>query len=76
MLCEAINSAADCFTQWGLVSESLQQHMLRLHDAGAIAVKPTGSGGGGYVISLWESPPPSDMSGELIPLAACEQQRV
>ncbi len=61
MLAQAINSAADCFQQWGLVSESLQQHMLQLHDAGAIAVKPTGSGGGGYVISLWESPPPTSL---------------
>ena len=55
----AINTAADCFEQWGLVSDSLQQHMLLLRQQGAIAVKPTGSGGGGYVISLWESSPPT-----------------
>lgn len=57
-LAEAINIAANCFLQWGLISESLQHHMQLLFDAGAVAVKPTGSGGGGFVISLWENPPP------------------
>ena len=59
ILAEAINLAADCFQQWGLVSESLQQHMQVLRGAGAIAVKPTGSGGGGYVLSLWKTKPPN-----------------
>ena len=54
-LTKAINTAADCFQQWGLISTSLGQHMQALRDAGAIAVKPTGSGGGGYVLSLWHS---------------------
>ncbi len=57
-LAEALNTAADCFREWGLVSESLQRHMDELREAGAIAVKPTGSGGGGYVVSLWEATPP------------------
>lgn len=56
-LAAAVNKAAQCFFQWGLVTESLQQHMSKLLDAGAIAVKPTGSGGGGYVLSLWENQP-------------------
>ena len=58
-LAESINNAADCFTQWGLISTPLKQHMLRLREMGAIAVKPTGSGGGGYVLSLWERAPES-----------------
>ncbi|MBI2786709.1 MAG: mevalonate kinase [Legionella longbeachae] len=57
----AINKAADCFIQWGLVSESLQQHMNRLMANGALAVKPTGSGGGGFVLSLWDKQPPKDL---------------
>ncbi|TAL65081.1 MAG: mevalonate kinase, partial [Legionella sp.] len=57
-LAQAMNKAADCFFQWGLVSESLQQHMQQLLKSGALAVKPTGSGGGGYVVSLWEGPLP------------------
>lgn len=57
LLADGIQQAADCFKQWGLISENLQQHMQKLLDAGAIAVKPTGSGGGGYVLSLWEKSP-------------------
>lgn len=65
LLSNAMNKAANCFHQWGLVSESLQRHMEHLSEAGALAVKPTGSGGGGYVISLWGSEPP-EMAIELI----------
>lgn len=60
-LAHAMNKAAKCFFQWGLVSESLQQHMNYLFDQGAIAVKPTGSGGGGFVLSLWEKPPSAEL---------------
>lgn len=57
VLAQAINQASDCFKAWGLISESLQHHMANLRAAGAIAVKPTGSGVGGNVISLWEEKP-------------------
>lgn len=53
-LAQAINTAASCFQQWGLMSHSLKQHMQALRELGALAVKPTGSGGGGYVLSLWK----------------------
>ena len=66
-LANAMNRAADCFHQWGLVSDNLHRHMQDLLNAGAIAVKPTGSGGGGYVISLWNTLPPK-MGFELIPV--------
>lgn len=56
-LAEAISLAKNCFQQWGLISESLQHHMQILLDLGARAVKPTGSGGGGFVVSLWEKYP-------------------
>lgn len=56
-LANAMNQAAECFHQWGLVSEGLQQHINQLLAEGAIAVKPTGSGGGGYVLSLWDKLP-------------------
>lgn len=65
-LAHAINQAAMCFQQWGLVSESLQKHMQNLRDAGAIAVKPTGSGGGGYVVSLWDTFPTTHTVDQII----------
>ena len=52
-LIHAINQASDCFKRWGLVSAEMEQHMQELCAAGAAAVKPTGSGGGGFVVSLW-----------------------
>jgi mevalonate kinase len=55
-LTDAIRIACDCFQQWGLITPPLKQHIQYLHDSGAVAVKPTGSGGGGYVISLWHKP--------------------
>lgn len=54
-LIAAINKASGCFHDWGLVSENLQQHMNKLIQAGAQAVKPTGSGNGGFVLSLWDN---------------------
>lgn len=57
LLADAMNRAAGCFYDWGLVSGELQHHMNELKNAGAIAVKPTGSGGGGHVVSLWDENP-------------------
>ena len=57
MLCAAIKKAERCFSQWGLSKGELGEHITSLYDKGAIAVKPTGSGGGGYVLSLWDSDP-------------------
>lgn len=56
-LAEAIQESADCFNEWGLISENLQNHMQSLLNLGALAAKPTGSGKGGYIISLWNKPP-------------------
>jgi mevalonate kinase len=60
-LINAINQAAHCFKQWDLVPQALKQHIDWLKQHGASAVKPTGAGGGGYVLSLWETPPPASI---------------
>jgi len=54
-LSRAMDLGRDCFYKWGLCDGALDQHMHELIQAGAIAVKPTGSGGGGHVLSLWEN---------------------
>lgn len=52
-----MNLALDCFRSWGLTKGSVDEHIQELISEGALAVKPTGSGGGGYVLSLWKEWP-------------------
>jgi mevalonate kinase len=56
---QAILLGRSCFERWGLVSEELRDHMSLLQKNGAIATKPTGSGDGGFVLSLWDQSSPS-----------------
>ncbi len=58
-LARALDLSRDCFYQWGLCEGALDQHMRDLLRAGALSVKPTGSGGGGHVLSLWDATPPN-----------------
>lgn len=53
-LAQAIQQGCACFQDWGLITPTLEQHMHDLYQRGALAVKPTGSGKGGYVVSLWD----------------------
>ena len=66
LLKTAINDAYACFKAWGLVNRGLEEHIQGLKTAGATAVKPTGAGAGGYVLSLWEKTPPDDLGFELL----------
>ena len=65
---EGFDLAEDCFKDWGLMSSDLTEHINKLKHWGALAAKPTGSGEGGFVISLWEKTPPSDKGVNFIPL--------
>jgi len=58
---EALDKANDCFGRWGLISGPLKEHMSELKGAGAIAMKPTGSGEGGFVLSLWDRKAPEQV---------------
>lgn len=59
LLIESFQAALFCFEKWGLVNSEMQYHMRGLTNQGALAVKPTGSGKGGHILSLW---PSSDMA--------------
>lgn len=63
LLVQAMNLALTCFQAWGLC---VQAHVDWLIQQGASAAKPTGSGGGGYVLSLWKTEPPLAMQKNLI----------
>lgn len=67
LLKEAIEQACSAFAAWGLVNENVNHEMNQLMKEGALAVKPTGSGDGGYILSLWLKPPVSTAK-DLIPL--------
>jgi mevalonate kinase len=54
----ALLLAKSCFDRWGLINTDVQEHLNALHRHGAIAAKPTGSGDGGFVLSLWDRKPP------------------
>ncbi|MEK7356768.1 MAG: hypothetical protein AAB250_09980, partial [Bdellovibrionota bacterium] len=67
-LASAIDLAKSCFDHWGLTGGLIGSHMQMLLHSGAYAAKPTGSGDGGYVLSLWKKPPPAELRSQLIPL--------
>lgn len=52
LLIKAINQACECFSAWGLINPAMATHIQHLKESGALAVKPTGSGNGGYLLSL------------------------
>lgn len=60
LLKQALDLGLGCFKTWDLVTAQLDRHMQELILQGALAVKPTGSGGGGFVLSLWSQPPPEN----------------
>ena len=65
-LAKSMGLAAECFEQWGLSDGAPGEHIQWLKEHGALAVKPTGSGGGGYVLSLWKEEPPVEVLTSLI----------
>ena len=60
LLKEGMNHAFECFIKWGLCEGRMLKIAEKLKQKGA-TVKPTGSGGGGVLLVLWDRPiAPSD----------------
>lgn len=57
---EAMKLANTCFQDWQLINPELEKHMAWVKEKGACSLKPTGSGLGGYVLSLWEQEVPGE----------------
>lgn len=53
LLQEALVLGQECFSAWGLVSKKMLQVAHEAMQAGALAWKPTGSGNGGFLLTLW-----------------------
>lgn len=53
-LANAINMAGDSFHSWGLVTKEMADKMAEFKKLGVLACKPTGAGGGGCILSLWD----------------------
>lgn len=65
---ETLKLAHSCFYDWGLVNDTVKAHEKLVLDSGALAVKLTGSGAGGFMLSLWDKEP-KNLSFPIIPCA-------
>jgi mevalonate kinase len=62
LLVQAMEEAADCFSAWNLIPDSVKELSENLKKRGALAVKPTGSGDGGFLLALWPDKAPEGLS--------------
>lgn len=63
-----MNKAKECFVNWDLLDGGVQEKMKEIESLGALAVKPTGSGNGGYILSCWKGLPPKVDGLDFIPV--------
>lgn len=64
----SLQLAQNCFEQWDLVPPEVQVALTELTEAGALQCKLTGSGGGGYILSLWDKVPPKSLQDKMVEL--------
>lgn len=53
----SMNLAQGCFERWGLIPEAVSKQEHELKNKGALSVKLTGAGGGGFLVALWAEHP-------------------
>lgn len=68
LLVKAVQQGYECFKAWGLTQGFVDNHINQLKKAGALAAKPSGSGGGGYIISIWDKKPPAEIAASMLRL--------
>ena len=57
LLAQGMKQAQEAFYTWKLVPDEGRRLEADLFDQGALAVKLTGAGGGGFLVALWPSEP-------------------
>ena len=62
---KSMNVALSCFEAWDLVTTTMQRRIADVQHHGALAVKPTGAGGGGWLLGLWKEPLTEDQERHL-----------
>ncbi len=68
LLRQGLKLGQDCFDQWDLVPTVVEDALQKLELGGAIQSKLTGSGGGGYILSLWDKIPPKELLDQMVEL--------
>lgn len=53
LVADGMRSAHEAFLIWSLVPGAVQRQIEELYRRGALAVKLTGAGGGGFLVALW-----------------------
>lgn len=61
-IARAMSLAQNCFETWGLVTPELMEQKHELLRQGALAVKLTGSGLGGFWVALWRNTSPAALT--------------
>ena len=68
LLVESLKKGQSCYESWGLVPFNVKESIDWLTSHGAQQCKLTGSGDGGYVLSLWPHPPPESIRNQMVEL--------
>jgi mevalonate kinase len=53
LIAQGMKAAHESFLIWALVPGKVQRDIEALYRQGALAVKLTGAGGGGFLVALW-----------------------